>query len=120
MPEETLAEKKSKMRLLWAQACTYDGIPPKSPFVVFSDDNPYLAAYQEAYSAVQEVAGKEYTCWTSHSCYVCSDGTGVPKYHVSSRGYEPTSPCDSITTLILADTRAAALREYKEKLQKQD
>jgi hypothetical protein len=55
----------------------------------------------------------EYDCWTSDSCYVCSGGTGQPRYHASSRGYQPTSPCDSTVMGILARNRREALRQYK-------
>jgi len=27
---------------LWQLACEHDGIDPASPFVIFSDDNPYV------------------------------------------------------------------------------
>lgn len=61
----------------------------------------------------------QYDCWYSDSCYVCSGGTGVPRYHASSRGYQPTSPCDSVVTVIEASTRARALKEYKAKVKKE-
>jgi hypothetical protein len=55
----------------------------------------------------------EYDCWTSDSCYVCSGGTGDPRYHASSRGYQPTSPCDSTVMRIEAPSRREALRRYQ-------
>lgn len=55
----------------------------------------------------------QYDCWTSDSCYVCSGGTGIPRYHASSRGYQPTSACDSTVTVIEASSRAEALQIYK-------
>jgi hypothetical protein len=33
---------------LWAKACEYDNIPADSKFVVFSNDNPYVADYNRA------------------------------------------------------------------------
>jgi hypothetical protein len=33
---------------LWYKMCAHDGIDPKSTFVVFSDSNPFSAAYNEA------------------------------------------------------------------------
>lgn len=33
---------------LWRHCCEHDGIPTDSKFVVFSNDNPELAEYNEA------------------------------------------------------------------------
>jgi hypothetical protein len=50
----------------------------------------------------------------SDTCFVCSGGTGKPRYHADSRGKkEMTSPCDSTVFSILALTRAEALRQYQ-------
>lgn len=54
-----------------------------------------------------------YVCWKSDTCYVCSGGTGVPVYHASSKGYWPTSPCDSVAIVVEASSRAEALRLFK-------
>ena len=51
--------------------------------------------------------------WESHTCFVCSGGTGVSTYHASSKGPKDTSPCDSVGEYIRADTRRAALKIYK-------
>ena len=55
-----------------------------------------------------------YVCWKSHTCYVCSGGTGKPVYHASSKGYRPTSPCDTVARTVEASTRAEALRIFKQ------
>lgn len=42
-------------RIMWARACRFDGIDPKSKFVVFSDDNPYaIEAGKAASIAIRE------------------------------------------------------------------
>ena len=56
-----------------------------------------------------------FTCWKSHTCYVCSGGTGIPRFHVSSRGYQPTSPCDTVGVVIKASNRAGALTIFKQR-----
>ena len=33
---------------LWNKACEHDKISPDSPFIVFSDDNPFIKEYNEA------------------------------------------------------------------------
>lgn len=38
--------EKRKSRL-WRLACLYDGVNPDASFVVFSDENPFAAAYDE-------------------------------------------------------------------------
>jgi hypothetical protein len=38
---------------LWNKMCAHDGIDPKSTFVVFSDSNPFSAAYNEAMAQLQ-------------------------------------------------------------------
>lgn len=38
-------------RLLWAQACSWDGIHPSVPQAVFSPENPYQARYRRVYQA---------------------------------------------------------------------
>ena len=39
-----LAAVMSK-RQAWLGACAWDGVDPNSPFVVFTEDNPYAARY---------------------------------------------------------------------------
>ncbi len=51
---EILSERREKVRLLWGQACCWDDVHPSSPMVVFSDDNPYSADYNEAYTKWME------------------------------------------------------------------
>ena len=53
MTEQTqsIGELRNQMRLLWAQACSWEGIHPNSPMVVFSNENPYQAKYDRAYQA---------------------------------------------------------------------
>lgn len=38
-------DRKRECRRLWVQACAWDGVSPDSPFLVFSDSNPYIARY---------------------------------------------------------------------------
>ena len=40
---------REKVRLLWAQACSWEGVHPKTNFVVFSPENPYSQTYNTAY-----------------------------------------------------------------------
>ena len=54
-----------------------------------------------------------YVCWESHTCYVCSGGTGKAVYHASSKGYRPTSPCDTVAVVVEAPARVEALRKFK-------
>jgi len=101
-----------EVRLAWFKACNYDGIHPRSSFVVFSPENPYAKEYDEAMRR-SRLPSKRYECWQSDTCYVCSGGTGEPRYHASTKGYQPTSPCDTTVTVIEAHSRAEALRKYK-------
>ena len=48
---QSIGELRQQMRLLWAQACNWDGIHPSSPMVVFSNENPYQEKYDRAYRA---------------------------------------------------------------------
>lgn len=41
-------ELRDKVRELWIKACEWQGVPPISKFVVFSEDNPYKQQYEEA------------------------------------------------------------------------
>lgn len=43
---------QQKTRALWQRACRYDGIPPDSKFVVFSESNPYVDGYNVAVRAL--------------------------------------------------------------------
>ncbi len=56
-----------------------------------------------------------YEVWTSHSCWVCSNGTGIPTYHASRKGYSYTSPCDRAYTVVWARNRSEAIRVYKKR-----
>ena len=38
----------NEVKRLWIAMCEHDGIQPGANFVVFSDQNPYAAAYNEA------------------------------------------------------------------------
>ncbi|HXQ34290.1 MAG TPA: hypothetical protein VN843_09775 [Anaerolineales bacterium] len=40
--------KCAEVKILWARACRFDGIDPKSTFVSFSDSNPHVAEYNTA------------------------------------------------------------------------
>ena len=46
---EELQSRRERVRLLWAQACNWEGIHPKTNFVVFSEENPYSEQYNTAY-----------------------------------------------------------------------
>ena len=48
---QSIGELRQQMRLLWAQACNWEGIHPSSPLVVFSNWNPFQAKYDRAYQA---------------------------------------------------------------------
>lgn len=39
---------EEKVKNLWNEATKWEGIPPESKFVVFSEDNPYAREYNEA------------------------------------------------------------------------
>ena len=54
-----------------------------------------------------------YFVWESHTCFVCSGGTGIPRYHASSKGPRNTSTCDSVGEYISSGNRAGALKIYK-------
>jgi rubrerythrin len=41
-------ELRDKVRELWIKACQWEGIPPESKFVAFSENNPYMKEYHEA------------------------------------------------------------------------
>ena len=58
--------------------------------------------HQEAY--------KEWDVWKSHTCYVCSGGTGIPSYHAARRGYVASSPCDTVVRVVRALSRGDALQ----------
>ena len=42
---------------LWSRACIHDGIDPKSKFVVFSDDNPWVLLHGAASRALGKDGG---------------------------------------------------------------
>ena len=50
---------RQNMRLLWAQACVWEGVHPSQRFVVFSSDNPYSGAYDEAFKQWEWIKSKE-------------------------------------------------------------
>ena len=51
---ESEAELRQRVRLLWAQACLWEGVAPQTNYVVFRPDNPYSAPYDQAYRAWRE------------------------------------------------------------------
>jgi len=56
----TKQELRTEIKMLWRKACDYDGIDAGtcSKFVCFSDDNPFLPAYNkkmELYQWVKKV-----------------------------------------------------------------
>lgn len=55
MNDATL-RKCAEVKILWARACRFDGIDPKSTFVSFSDSNPHVAEYNEAMGAYLTLA----------------------------------------------------------------
>lgn len=56
----------------------------------------------------------EYDCWLSHTCWVCRNtGEGLPRMHVSSKRYHPSSSCDTTVTVIEAETRQEAVIKFK-------
>lgn|GEM_PF-4016844 len=58
-----------------------------------------------------------YVAWLSHTCWVCRDGgSRPPRLHVSSRGYRPTSPCDTACVVVEAGDRKEAVRKVRERL----
>ena len=105
---------KESIRQAWLKACEFDEIPPGSSFVVFSKENPYAREYDLRRQWYAEGRSfQSFDCWMSDTCFVCSNGTGIPRYHASSDGYRATSPCDTTVTMIEAPSRAEALRIYK-------
>ena len=46
-----IGELRKLMRLLWAQACNWDGIHPSVPQAVFSQENPYQDRYRSVSQA---------------------------------------------------------------------
>ena len=71
---------------------------------------PYLTLMGEANMSQQVIKG--YAVWKSHTCYVCSGGTGIPTWHASIKGYHPTSPCDTVQRVVRAFSRKQAIRLY--------
>ena len=51
---EIREERRGVMREIWRKACEHDGVSVDSRFVVFSDDNPYRIANDEATISFQE------------------------------------------------------------------
>lgn len=41
-------KKMPRMRAAWKSACEFDGIPPNSKFVSFSEDNPFAPYLNKA------------------------------------------------------------------------
>lgn len=54
----------------------------------------------------------KYTCWVSHTCFVCSSVDG-PRYHARLAGWEITSPCDTIPIEVEAPNRREAIKFIK-------
>jgi hypothetical protein len=54
--QEHLAVIAGAMKVLWKKCCEHDGMEPASKFVVFSNDNPYLAFYNRAVQQFQEAS----------------------------------------------------------------
>lgn len=52
--QQAVEDLRLKMRLLWSQACLWEGIAPQTSFVVFRPENPYSAPYDQAFRAWQE------------------------------------------------------------------
>lgn len=50
---EKISELRGIVKIRWARACRYDKIPSDSTFVVFSEDNPYESAYNDAMHELQ-------------------------------------------------------------------
>jgi hypothetical protein len=44
---------KTSVSDLWRKMCEFDGVDPNDQFVVFSDSNPFRAAYNEAIAKLQ-------------------------------------------------------------------
>ena len=40
---------------LWNKMCAHDKLDPKSMFITFSKDNPFISDYNDAMAALQEV-----------------------------------------------------------------
>ena len=51
---EYIAGLRAVVAQLWRQACDHDDIPPESKFVVFSDENPFTAFYNNAMRQLME------------------------------------------------------------------
>ncbi len=52
--QEYIEAGVNTVRQLWAKCCEHDGIEPSAKFVVWSDDNPYVKFYNQAYRQLQE------------------------------------------------------------------
>lgn len=71
-------ELREKVRELWVKALEYDGFPPDSKFVVFSDENPYLKQYEEEVGKLLRFKEFQAGQWQpdtrkGYKCHVCPD-----------------------------------------------
>ena len=62
--EQVIAGWANTARVLWEKACEFDGIPPDSKFVVFSEENKYAklhgVAMRQFFAAQNEAASGGY------------------------------------------------------------
>ena len=42
-----------EVKSLWDKACDYDGLPPNSKFVVFSEENPFTKKHDKLVRFIQ-------------------------------------------------------------------
>ena len=45
---------RATVRDIWRQACAHDGIDPGAAFAMFSEDNPYADAHDDAQARLQQ------------------------------------------------------------------
>jgi len=48
-----IEQAKERAAELWLKMCQWDGISPDSPFVIFSETNPYQGEYDSAIAFVK-------------------------------------------------------------------
>ena len=51
---ECVNPQRFVVKNLWNKMCAHDKVDPKNNFVVFSEDNPFIAEYNEAMAALQD------------------------------------------------------------------
>lgn len=56
---------------------------------------------------------KRYTCWLSHTCYVCNPLRKIYVHATTASRHEMTSPCDTVDTVIMASSRSEAIKKFK-------